>query len=162
MVRLGRRKGSRSGRRWNPNLYILDNVAVITGDGVITTTVYTNSDQVPVSLVLKNADFSVFSGAAAARVWFVVRRVPQGYAPPAVTIATGLTAWADQPDVLAYGTIQVLAASSLQLPSEVRLTKLRAQTVMYQGDILVVQMVTDTNSTGQNVSGEVAFGTRAT
>ena len=153
-----RNRKSKGAMRMDPNLFILENVAVTDQDLVVNTTIFTNSEKQRYLFALRSANVSMPACATGANItYFVLRRVPSGYSAPAATVATGLTVWADQPDVLAYAYYISQGASTT--PVNVEFTKLKRNVVLYEGDLVVLQAVP---STGVDSSfyGQIEFGTR--
>ncbi len=164
MMRKRRQKGGGRGRgrdprQWSPQLFIAEGLDIDTADTVTNTTILTQSAHIPVSCKFRSARIGAANGATAAAIFAILRRVPAGYTAPNITVTTGLTSFVDEPDVMAYGYIQfVQNATGLM---SVTLRPVYPDQILYEGDLLVFQMVSGTSSVSLVGSAQVEFLTRA-
>ncbi len=108
-------------------------------------------------LQLRSCRVTIKAGATANSVYVIVRRVPAGYLNPDITISDNLTQFVDVPDVMGYGTIQLYGAiNDVWNLVDVRL--LNSTLRIHPGDRVIVQVVSNTASTGQTYSLLVEFG----
>ncbi len=91
------------------------------------------------------------------RCFFILRRLPSGYTAPAITITSGLTSFIDQRDVLGYCLYQYNTVNPID---PVTWTWIRPSIVLYEGDSIVLQAVSNNNSTGLLETQIVEFGSR--
>ncbi len=143
--RIRRRNG-----RSIPQVFNVENLAPVTADTQVSQTLYnppdtTTSLGTPTIFRFGRTELTVIAGAATARVFVVVRRVPEGYSFPAMTIASGVSSLTDPSNVIAYGYIQ----STNTMPTY--LTSLNTVLKLQPGDTIGVQAVSDTTSAGQRV-----------
>ncbi len=139
----------------DPNLFIMPDQAITSG--AVDVTLFTNTDPYRVQLSLKACSLvSTSADNAAEPVYAILRRVPSGYANPTVTLATGLSSFIDQPDVLGYLVLRTRGGVLYPVPEPFRW--LNPSKVFYEGDSLILQMVTP--STTAEASGIFEFGTK--
>ncbi len=153
-----RQRNGRMVRKLDPNLFLFEAVALSTADTAVNTTVFTNSEKQRYLWQYRSCRTILFpSSGGTPTVFWVLRRVPSGYsAPTAVTVATGLTTWIDQPDVIAYACERPL--TSYTAPIEAEFTVLKSTVVLFEGDTVVLQAVIN-ETVNANFSGELEFGT---
>ncbi len=160
--RSGRSRRRRNGGgRFDPNLFVLDNTSVDTADTVVNTTLFTNSNPYRVLSSFRPSAITIAPGATATTTYVFVRRLPSGYAAPAITVVTGLTTLVDQPDIVGYGVIRSEAATLASASFEIEMSWLHPNMVLYEGDSLILQAVVNTSSVSHLISGILEFGTRA-
>ncbi len=153
-----RRRGNGGGRRssrrvGSPVLYTSDLVPVTTADTVVNTTVLTMADKVRQFVRVKSLQISANAGASQSRVYYVLRRVPDGYTPPTITLTSGTTAIVDDADVIGYGILNQNATNTNPTYQPVlRMSRRKNGAVLFNGDTLVLQAVADVSSTGQAIS----------
>ncbi len=158
MARNGNRGSRPQRRRYDPNIYLSEIITVNTANAAVNNTLYTNPDANPVSFRLQKTCFSVNPGDTSTPLWFVIRRVAQGYvAPTTVTVATGTTTFIDQRDVLGYAFIYVITGTNTTYNFDLKM--LRPTVTLYEGDFVVIQAVTSVSSAGQGYSVISEFGT---
>ncbi len=161
MPRRSFRKNGRR-RRYDPNLWVTDNVAIASANTTVSNTIYTNSLATRVSLRFRKMQLNIAHNAlTAVRVFFVLRRVPQGYTAPSATIATGATVWTDLPDVFGYGYIYMAAVASQtnQFPEDYTLILTRPTMTLFEGDTVVIQAVPDQSIASLSYTGVAEFDT---
>ncbi len=160
---MARSRRSRSQRPLGtPQLATVEDGSIATADSVSTDTIYTSSTSnsvltKPVMFHLGPTRVSIKYGSTESTVLAIVRKVPQGYTAPAVTVATGNTTFADIPNVLAYGLVRVNAGDTM---NRIDLRKLRQAVRLDRGDSIVLQTVSNINSTGQVYSALIEFSTQ--
>ncbi len=88
------------------------------------------------------------AGTANNAIYVILRKVPQGYSNPTVAIADGNTTFVDVPNVLAYGSVYVYASTNDTM-TRIDLRPLNRNMKVLAGDTIVLQVVSDTASTGQ-------------
>ncbi len=142
----------------DPNFYVLEDETVQTQDTVVSKTILTNSIPSRMYLSMRSLILNWRGGATDCRYYVILRRVPSGYTAPSFVVSTGLTAIADQPDVLAVGTGLYELANTTRLYT--RISWIKKNTVLFEGDSLVLQMVINANSSGLAAFGEAEFGTK--
>jgi hypothetical protein len=158
-----RRPNSRSrGSLGSPQPWILtlDAVAVTALNTVVNNTLYSNTSTTPQLITFRPISMSVNGGAAAADLWFVVRRVPQGYAAPSVSTGTSITQFIDTPNVLGYAFCKTVANTSTQNPFEFNITWLKRSMKCNEGDVVIMQAVSDTASAAQSYNAIGAYTLR--
>ncbi len=139
-------------------MYTLENIAIATADSATTTNMVTTSEKTPTRIRLTSVLLEVSGGSVACIAVFVIRRVPSGYSAPAITVATGLTTFVDQPDVLAYGFCSFV--NGTVDPDPVLIHYLRPSMTFYEGDVLAIQGTTNINSTALAFNGVVCWESR--
>ncbi len=153
----GRAAGSGSG--WNTQLFVGEGLDIDTADTVSNTTVTDNAGSlVPAELVFSRGKFSMASGATATAVFCILRRLPFGYASPNIAIATGLTTFVDETNIMAYGYAQFV--SGIVAPSSFSMVPINRKLVFHEGDTLLFQMVSATTSASLVGNVELAFKSR--
>ncbi len=157
------RRNRRARRIASPHIYVGEETALTAADTVSNEAIYTNTflaseTSLPMRVVWKDLRVTVTYGSATTRVFAILRRLPQGYTAPAITIATGNVAFVDQPDVLGYGMIQVSGNDTM---NRIDLRKLKGSVILHSGDALLLQVVSDTASANQKYSviSEYSLGT---
>ncbi len=151
----GRTRRRRAARRGDPNLYLLENISINTADTVSNTTLFTFAEKSRMIVALRGVTLHVWGGATTNMVYCVIRRVPSGYSSPSITVASGLTAIVDQPDILCYGFCAFITGSVDENP--LAITWLRPNMVFYEGDVLLCQIVSNTTSTGMFAGGAIEW-----
>ncbi len=141
-----------------PVIATIDGTAVATADLAVNTGLYLPAHSSTTSFVdamtfrLRSATFSVNQGTSAvAKIYFVIRKVPEGYSPPSVVVSTSITTFADPQNVLAYGI------APANLTDQFELTILKSTVNMTTGDSIYIQATSDTSSTGQSYSATVVY-----
>jgi hypothetical protein len=156
------RKNRRNGRKAksSPLIYTLEDESLATADTAISGAFYTptlsNSSLVTTQFTLRSAEIVVKAGSSTNRVFAIIRKVPDGYANPAITVTDAITVFKDMPNVLAYGLVQVYA-STTDAMNRIALRVLKRTMLVHPGDSIVVQIVSDTSSAGQTISGMIEF-----
>ena len=137
-----------------PRIYTLESETLATADSPANTTIY--SPSATATTVFKPSRFnyhtcrvSVKAGGSNAVVYAILRKVPQGYSSPGVTIADSNTTFVDPPNILAYGARYIYAASTDPW-NVIDLRPLNRSLQVNAGDSIVLQVVSDTASTGQS------------
>ncbi len=158
MPRKNRRNAPRA--KSVPLLHTLEAESLALADTAITGTIYgptiSNASLVTTALTLRSSEICVFAGNATNRVFAIIRKVPDGYANPSITVTDAITVFQDMPNVMAYGFIQIYASSNDAM-NRFDLRVLKRTMLMHPGDKLVIQLVSDTASTGQNISSLTEF-----
>ncbi len=150
------RKRTRNSRL-DPNLFVLEDLAIDTADTVVNTTILTNSLPTRMSIHMRGVQLTACKGSTAARVFWVLRRLPSGYTAPNVTISTGLTDFVDQPNILGFGFRAYLTTDTIGFAEWQWIHK---NATLYEGDSLVLQCVPNTSSTNLIETGQLEFGSR--
>ncbi len=155
-----RTRRRRGGRLTAPQIHITEAVAVSTANTVSNTTIWTSAVgtsalEFPCRIHLRKSIINVINGATASRTFVVIRRVPNGYSNPTISITTGNTSLIDFPDIMAYGFLD--NGDSVPFVLDIP----RPTMVFHPGDSLVLQAVTDVTSSGQTLSAmtHYAIGT---
>jgi translation initiation factor IF-1 len=91
-------------------------------------------------------------------VFAVLRKVPQGYTAPNITVVGGNTTFVDVMNVLAYGMVRVQAASGDPM-NRIDMRILRKSIPMARGDSVILQVVPNANSSGQQFSALFEYST---
>ncbi len=157
MVKNSSRNRGRQGRRLDPNLYVLEDASIATADTAVNGSMLTNDKSSRMMVRMRRATLMAFGGNTGARVLWIIRRVPQGYTPPSITVTSGLTVFADQADILGYGIADFTSDNGEHYA---KFTWIRRTTVLYEGDYIALQCVTNTSSTGLLEAGEIEFGSK--
>ncbi len=159
---MARSKRNRNTRRARsaPLLHVLEAEALATADSAITGTIYSptlsTSALLTTQFTLHTSEVAVTTGATTARVYAVIRKVPDGYANPSITVSDSINVFQDSPNVLAYGYVQVYAASSDAM-NKFKLRMRQRSITMHPGDKIVIQLVSDTSSVGQAINSLTEF-----
>ncbi len=154
-----KRGNRRNGRRGVPTINVQEQVAIATADTAVNSTLYTNGDSQPFTFNLASAKISIppTSGATTTPVWFIIRKVPQGYTAPAMSIASGNVSFADMENVLAYGFYQFQSANTVPLVAYLRILKSSAR--LQLNDTVVMQVTPGISSAGLVYNAEVVYST---
>ena len=157
------RSKMRNMRRGNappaPIIATVENLSIATADTVVSTDLYAPPLSGSTSFIdsmrinVRSCEIVVSNGGTAARVYAVLRRVPQGYSSPSIAISTSTTTFVDPTNVMAYAIVNVNGVDD----ASVNLSPLRRSLVFNSGDKLVLQAVSDTSSTNQAFSALVLF-----
>jgi hypothetical protein len=89
------------------------------------------------------------AGGSNTVVYAILRKVPQGYSSPAVAVTDGNTTFMDVPNVLAYGSVYVYQ-STTDTMARIDMRPLNRSLKVLAGETILLQVVTDTSSTGQS------------
>ncbi len=157
MVKNSSRSRGRQVRRLDPNLYVLEDASIATADTAVNGSLLANDRSARMIVKFRRATLMAFGGNTGARVFWIIRRVPSGYTPPSITVTSGLTVFADQADVLGYGIADFTSDGSEHFA---KFTWIRRTTVLFEGDYIALQCVTNTSSTGLLEAGEIEFGSK--
>ncbi len=133
--------------RLDPILYTADNVALATADTVSNLTVYNNGQNARVLFNMRQGYLNASGGGTDSSIFCVIRRLPSGYTEPSVTVSSGVTTFADQPDVVAFCLLDAVAGETA--PVQARFIVIKPFIVLYGGDSIVMQTVCNTSSVGQ-------------
>ncbi len=151
-----RSKRRSSGKRMDPNIYVLEDASIATADTVVNSTLLTNGQPARMRIRMRRAQLITTGGSGSSRVFWLIRRVPQGYSAPSITVTSGLTVYADQPDILGIG---FRASSSTDTaPLQASWQWIKRSVILYEGDSLVLQCVPNTSDSGLVESGQIEFG----
>ncbi len=155
-----RRPSRARSNKFDPNILVVEGSAIAVADTASNNSIITISTPSPPMLArYRGVQVSVTPGTGTATFClFVIRRVPQGYTAPAITVAAGTSAVVDDSNVMAYGMININLTSATAtgfVPDPITLIPLRRTLKMYPGDVLTLQGVSNAASTGQTFS---AFG----
>ncbi len=162
MVKNSRSRRNRRATAAVPVIYTREDVALATADTVSNSTVYSSSTsttalQKPVRFTLGPTRVSFKAGLAETTVFVVIRKVPQGYATPTIAPSDGNTTFDDVPNVLGYGVARIPPSNDAMNRVDVRFL---SKTVMLsRGDSVVMQIVSNTNSTNLAYSALCEFST---
>ncbi len=157
MTRRSRNRGPRGRNRLSPILATIENTALATADTVANVTLYappltgTSSVMERWAFRLNSAKLTIFAGGTTNRIYVVVRKVPQGYTAPSISITNAVTTFADVSNVLAYGVITVGGGTQDPM-NRLTLTMLKPRSIVLPGDSIVLQAVSDTTSSSQTFS----------
>ena len=153
-------------RRETPSFDILEDVSIATADTASNNTVYnpqvgTGTLEAPGFFHLRGATWSVNNSSTntATRVLCIIRKVPNGYAFPSITVASGVTAIAGS-DVLAFGLINTTALATNEVPSQ-ELTIVRPRVRVDTGDTIACQIVSNVSSASQTAFVAIYYGAGA-
>ncbi len=147
--------------RGAPTLALIEDVAIAVNDTVSSTLIAGNVESTSTSLApirfhLNKAVWAVTSGDARTRVLCIIRKVPAGYSPPAITVASSITAIQGS-GVLAYGLINTTVSTLESSSDEVPLMVTARDTTLMAGDTVYVQIVSNIASTGQTAFAAVHY-----
>ncbi len=143
--------------KYSPQLFVAEDITIGTANTASSDPLYTMTDTTPVSFRLRRCVVSMTAGATATSNWFVIRRVPAGYAvPTSVTVATGVSSFIDAPDIMAYGFLKATGASTTTY--NITLVPTRPTLTLYQGDLVTIQGVPSTTSATNQFSAVCEFG----
>jgi hypothetical protein len=158
-----RRASGRRTTRGSPQLWLGEDLGIVTADTVNNSTIY-NSNLATSTLFLdtwfklRSATVSVTPGNTNARVLFVIRRVPFGYTSPSITVTTGLSSIPGA-DVMGYALINSLTGATA--PQEVKMTIVRSTMRVEPDDTIELQVVSNTSSTSQSAFAMISFSVSA-
>ncbi len=158
LTRRNRPRQSRA-RVLDPNIQVIESLAVDTADTVVNTTVYTSADKTLTTFRVRSMQIAATGGASDALLYFVLRKVPSGYTAPSVTISTSGSVFVDMPNVLAVGFIN-FKTGLVDNTFEPVWEYIRPQITCFEADTIVLQATTNTTSSGLKVSGLIEFGSR--
>ncbi len=158
MVKRGKRSRNSATGRLDPNIYILEDASVAVIDTAVNSTLVTNDKPSRLLIRMKGATLQVNNGTTNARVFWVLRRLPSGYTAPAITVGSGTASFVDQPDVLGYGFKSYQTTDASSIPA--RWVWLKPSIVLYEGDQLLLQAVTNTTSPNLIESGVIEWGSK--
>jgi hypothetical protein len=148
-------------RRRNPgtlSIFVAEDIGIATGDTASNDTVYTNSAQSNQTFSLQPAYIDHFGGSTITANFYILRRVPSGYANPSITPATGLTSFIDTPDVLAYASHKSTSAGAVDPFLWIRV---KPTIVLSPGDRILLQAVASSTSTGNSFTTALGFRLRS-
>ncbi len=142
-------------------MYIVEDTALATADTVSNVTLYApafagTEYDAPSTYSLRTASVFITGGLTANKVLAIIRKVPNGYSNPAITVANGLGVFVDYPNILAYGMVNV-AASSADPMLRIDLTKVRNLTRVVPGDKIILQVVPNASSTNQIYNAMIEY-----
>ncbi len=151
MTRTRRSRGRRSRALTVPQIFTTEGLAPVTADTQVFQTIYnppdsTSSLGTPTRFRLGPVRIYVTPGAAASRVYIVVRKVPEGYSAPTMTISSSVGSITDPMNVFGYAIID---GNNATIPTS--LTMIKSTLTIQPGDTVVVQAVSDISSAGQKV-----------
>ncbi len=154
MVKNSRSRRNRRATAAIPVLYVQEDVALATADTASSITLYTSSTSAstlvkPVRFTLGPTRVSVKYGSTETTVLAIVRKVPQGYANPTIAPTDGNTTFVDTPNILGYGIILVGSTDTM---NRIDLRFLTKSVMLSRGDSIVLQVVSNANSTNQAYS----------
>ncbi len=162
--RISRSRRATSSAPWSFHLWTQESTSLATADTASNTTIYTNSLSESVWFAIDSIDVSVKCGTTAdSQVLYVVRKVPEGYSAPAITISSGEATFFDNDNILAWGNGLILATEAsgfarIKLSRHIAKRRVRLD----QNDFIVVQAVCGTSSTNQSYSFEMGYSTHST
>jgi hypothetical protein len=150
-------------RNTTTQLATVEDVALATADTSSDQQIYTSSPGnntlvKPVVFHIGPTRIQVKPGGSANTIYAVIRKVPQGYSAPGITVTTGNTTFADMQNVLAYGVVRVEAASSDPM-NRIDLRILRRSVSLARGDSVYLQVVPNISSSGQTYSSLIEYST---
>lgn len=154
MAKQRQRRSQGRSSQVSPRIYTLESEALTLADSPANTTIYqppatATSVFKPSTFSFHNARVSLKAGSANTVIYAILRKVPQGYSSPAVAIADGNTSFVDVPNVLAYGTVYVYASTNDTM-QRIDMRPLNRNMKVLAGETIVLQVVSDTASTGQS------------
>ncbi len=149
------RRNRRSRERFNPQMFLAA-AAVDTGGAVVNTTLYTASDPTPQLFQLRGTTLTVTNSTNVSPIWVIIRRVPEGYSAPSWTPSGGTSSVVDEGNVLAFGSVVGTSSQSTLFTIRTR----KSNTILLQGDTVILQMVCSSSATGQAVDAMMEYGTR--
>ena len=146
-----------------PQFYVREDVALATADTVVNTTILSSptgsTDLVkPVVFHPGPCRITIGTGNTTNTVFAVLRKVPEGYTAPSITIGDGNTTFKDVPDVLMYGIVRVYGGTS-DVMQRIDLRMLRSSIPLARGDSIVLQVVSNTSSVNQVFGALVEYST---
>ncbi len=153
MPRQRAKKAPRRRSRGMPVIATIEQTALATADTVTNVTLFappssTTSVLESFQFTLRSCDVTITAGNTSARVYAIVRKVPSGYTAPSITVSNAISTFADVPNVLAYGIINVYASDPDPM-NRISLNLLRNSCSMISGDSVIIQVVSDTSSVNQ-------------
>jgi len=139
-------------------LFVVDSVNVATAT-TVNTVIYTNTAstaglELPVFWKFNSAMISASGGNNGSRWFFLLRRIPQGYSAPTVSIATGQLALSSK-DILAYGMINDVTGSSAFMFGSMK--RVYTSVTLAPGDIIVLQIINDLANTGLTADATIDY-----
>ncbi len=153
-----RRRGRGRRRTAEPYLYVSENVAFATADTPVNTTLYINPSGENARIFnIRSMELTMLPGATTNQSLFIIRKVPQGYAAPGITVATG-TSYVDHPNILGYVLVTSVGGITFSnLVNEKDFTWRRQSVLLHGGDFISLQAVTNTSSAGQTYQATGMF-----
>ncbi len=145
--------------RADPELVICHSIDT-SGSSSVHMQLLTNPDIVPRSVKCKQLKIQTRPGDTARVNFYVLRRVPSGYSPIALTIpasnSVGNLDLEDSPNVLGYLVIRdVTNATATVAAPEQHLLWRKKRTILYEGDSIILTAIGSTTSTSASMN---AFG----
>ncbi len=159
MVRKGSKKNPAA-----PQLFIRENVGLAVLDTASNSDIYssptsTSSLSKPVKFRSGPLRVTVVPGGTSAVVFAILRKIPEGYSAPAITITDGNSAFIDMGNVIGYGMIRVNAAVPDPM-NRIDLRMLQKEVTLLRGDKVTLQVVSNASSLGQEYSVLYEFTTQ--
>ena len=147
-----------------PIIQIVEDVSLTAADTASNTTIYnpplgTTSFEAPSLFIVKACRVAFFNGSGTSyRALAVLRKVPNGYSFPAITVTSGLTTFGDFPNVLGYGLVNVGVQGTLPDPmTRIDMEFLKTSIVVAPGDTIALQVVINTATTTNTYSAELEY-----
>ncbi len=155
------RNKRRLSRRSFPILHISEDTALATADTVANVTLYnpplaTTELELTSTFHLRSARVTIVPGATSTRVLAIIRKVPQGYSFPTITVATGISTFIDFDNILAYGVISVTGTIGDPM-ARIDLRTLKRSIKINPGDTVGLQVVTNVSSANQTFLSECEY-----
>ncbi len=163
-----RQRRNRRPLRMAPLIQVVENTALASADTPSNTTLYnpplgSAELESPSLFNLRSCRVTFFAGEAVTRCFAVIRRIPVGYNFPGITIASNQTSFVDVNDVLAYGLVEVYGSATTPTRDPwqaIDLTILKRNVIVYPGDTIGLQVVSNAASTSQTYSAICEFNVR--
>ncbi len=117
------------------------------GNADLTKAVLFRSGPCRIACKYGNADTAVFA---------ILRRIPQGYSAPTITLVDGNTSFIDIDNILAYGVVRVSGSDTM---ARIDMRHLRRTVRLERGDKITLQVVSNAASAGQTYSALLEYST---
>jgi len=157
-----RRKNNRRGRsrvsRGSPYLYTFLATS-IAGGTQVDVDLFVNGQLDKLVYSQQAPKFQIFGGATSCDVFFIVRRVPQGYAVPIASLGGGTNTFEDVDNVLSWGILRFLTTNTT--PTLMVLKTLKSSVPLNVGDNVYLTVVPSVSSVGLLFDGEVMYRVRS-
>ncbi len=150
----------RSRNNFLPVLITIEDKSIATADTASNTYLYgvafsASTQQSAVHVRFRSCVVQINNSTTESLVFAVIRRVPHGYSPPAINIATAIDTFVDSPNIVAYG--YVLTQTTTDQLNRINLKKLNSSIKLNPGDALQLQVVSNTSSVGQTYSSFLEY-----
>jgi hypothetical protein len=134
---------------------MLENLAIVTQDSVVNTTIFappqqTTALQEPNVFHYRSGNFCTLYGTVATTCVYLLRKVPNGYAVPSISLSTGVNNFVDVDNIIGYCIVHATTSTG---PEPVPLQVLKRSIKVNPGDSIILQAVSNATSASQ-----VGFG----